>query len=320
MDTPYKGNQMATQDELNKMAAETAGMWLDEFDLQRAESARTKKPKTDEWEDFGGVSRPGKNMAVADLEIDSATQDELAKRDPNGFGKKLAEVRQEQVVDAFRKANPTYLQTERNQKAVYRYIRDVQLQDPNLPLDDTDDVAYEAGLWTVENLTAVFKLLSARGKLDVPAGKTKTLNREEMMDCISAIRLGDLQGAALSFIEYSFGGKLPPYSSPRDLFSRYPQLASDAAKFVFYHSRGTISKADWQTFEKEKLAGVPMLTYELIKGAYEDWVFLRELNKDAKDAVAVAPAPPSEEDLNQLSDEEINKRIIAEQKQWRRSQ
>jgi hypothetical protein len=311
---------MATQTELDKMAKETASMWLDEFDLQRATAE--KKPKHDDWEEFGGVSRPGRNMTVSDIENDTATQDELAKRDPNGFGKKLAEIRQEQVVDAFKKANPSYIPTEKNFKAVYRHIRDHQLQDPNLPIDDVDDAAYAAGLWTVANLSAVFKLLAARGKLDMPAGKPKALDREEMTDVISAIRLGDLKGALVSFIEYSFGGKLPPYSSPRDLFNRYPQLASDAAKFVFFHSKGTISKADWQAFDREKLAGVPILTYELISAAYQDWAFLRELNKDkdAKGTVVAAPAPASVEDLNKLSDEELNARIIEEQKQWRRNQ
>jgi hypothetical protein len=62
------------------------------------------------------------------------------------------------------------------------------------------------------------------------------------------------------------------------------------------------------------------VTVELIKKAYEDWNFLRALNEDkVKAAVVAAPAPPVDEDLNNLSDEEINKRIIAEQKQWRRS-
>ena len=221
---------MTTQDELNKMAVETSEMWLDDFDQQRAESARTKKPRPDDWEGWGGVARPGRNMSAADLEIDSATQDELAKRDPNGFGKKLAEVRQEEIVDAFRKVNPTYLQTERNQKAVYKYIRDHQLKDPKLPLDDTDDAAYEKGLWSVENLTSVFKLLSARGMVDMPAGKTKVLNREEMLDVIACVRTGDLQAAIVAFIAHSFGGNLPQYSSARDLFTRYPQLASNASK------------------------------------------------------------------------------------------
>jgi hypothetical protein len=305
------------------MAAETAGMWLDDFDVQRAESAKTKKPQPDDWESWGGVARPGKNMSTADLEIDSDTQNELAKRDPSGFGVKLAEVRQEQIVDEFKRLNPTYVVNEKNQKAVYRYIRDFQLKDPNCPLDDVDDKAYEAGLWTTANLTQVFKLLSARGKLDAPAGKPKALDNEEMLDCISAIRMGDLTGAILSYITHSFGGKLPHYNSPRELVRQYPQLSSDAAKFVFFHSKGTISKSDWQSFEKEKPAGIPILTFELIKAAYEDWNFLRELNKDskgAKDAVVAAPAPPSDEDLNQLSDEELNKRIIAEQKQWRRNQ
>lgn len=311
---------MATQEELNKMAADTAGMWLDEFDQQRAEYAKTKKPKADDWEDFGGVARPGRTFgAAADLENDVDTQNELARRDPKGFGVKLAEIRQEKVVNGFKAANPTYIANEKNQKAVFKYIRDVQLQDPNLPLDDTDDVAYAVGLWTVENLTSVFKLLSARGKLDMPAGKPKALDREEMLSVIAAVRTGDLQGAIVAFIEYSFGGKLPQYSSARDLFSRYPDLASNASKFVYFHANGTISKSDWEAFEREKLAGVPMLTVKLIETAFNDWVILRELNRerDSKDAVVSAPVPPTEEDLNQLSDEELNRRIIAEQKQLR---
>jgi hypothetical protein len=314
---------MANQTELNKLAEETAGLWLDEFDHQRAEYAQTKKPQPDAWEDFGGVARPGRNFgAAADLENDTATQDELARRDPNGFGVKLAEIRQEQVVNEFRRLTPTYIANEKNQRAVYKYIRDFQLKDPNLHIDDVDDAAYEAGLWTAANLTSAFKHLSAKGRLEMPAETTKVLNREEMLDVISCVRTGDLQGAIVAFIAHSFGGKLPQYSSARDLFSRYPDLASNASKFVYFHANGTISKSDWEAFDKEKLAGVPMLTVKLIETAFNDWVVLRELNreKDTKDAVVSAPVPPSEEDLNQLSDEELNQRIIAEQKQWRRNQ
>jgi hypothetical protein len=314
---------MANQTELNKLAEETAGFWLDEFDVQRAEYAKTKKPHPDAWEDFGGVARPGRNFgAAADLENDTATQDELAKRDPNGFGVKLAEIRQEQVVNEFRRLNPTYVANEKNQKIVYKYIRDFQLNDPNLHLDDVDDEAYKAGLWTAENLSKVFKHLASKGRLEMPAQIAKALNREEMLDVISCVRTGDLQGAIVAFIAHSFGGNLPQYSSARDLFSRYPDLASNASKFVYFHANGTISQADWQAFEKEKLAGVPMLTVKLIETAYNDWVFLRELRKDkpAKDAVVSIPPPPNEEDLNQLSDEELNQRILAEQKAWRRNQ
>ncbi|WP_433965139.1 hypothetical protein [Tunturiibacter gelidiferens] len=312
---------MPNQTELDKMAADTSAMWLDEFDHQRAEYAQTKKPQPDAWEDFGGVARPGRNFgAAADLENDTATQNELARRDPNGFGVKLAEIRQEKVVNEFRRLNPSYVPNEKNQKAVYKYIRDFQLQDSNLHLDDVDDEAYKAGLWTVENLTQVFRHLSAKGRLDMPAKTIKALSREEKLDVISYIRTGSLQDAVVAYITHSYGGNLPHYSSARDLFTRYPDLASSASKFVFYHSRGTISQADWEAFDREKLAGVPILTFELIRVAYDDWVFLRELNKDAKAAVVAAPAPPSEEDLNQLSDEELNKRIIEEQKQWRRNQ
>jgi hypothetical protein len=314
---------MPSQEELNKMATETASMWLDEFDVQRAENAQTKKPKPDDWESWGGVARPGRKLgAAADLENDTDTQNELAKRDPNGFGVKLAEIRQEQVVNAFKAANPKYIASAKNYDAMFRYIRDKQLKDPNLDLDDVDDEAYAKGFWTVDNLTAVFKHLSAKGRLEMPAETTKVLNREEMLDVISCVRTGDLQGAIVAFIAHSFGGKLPQYSSARDLFSRYPDLASNASKFVYFHANGTISQADWQAFEKEKLAGVPMLTVKLIETAYNDWVFLRELNKDkdAKGTVVAAPAPPSDEDLNKLSDEELNRRIIEGQKAWRRNQ
>jgi hypothetical protein len=313
---------MANQTELDKLAADTSAMWLDEFDQQRAEYAQTKKPKADDWEEWGGVARPNKQLgAAADLALDTATQDELARRDPQ-FAKRLAEVRQEEVVTAFKAANPTYVANEKNQKTVYKFIRDNQLQDSNLDLDDVDDAAYEAGLWTPENLTAIFKHLASKGRLEMPAQIAKALNREEMLDVIACVRTGDLQGAVVAFIEYSFGGKLPHYSSARDLFSRYPRLASDASKFVYFHSVGTISQADWQAFEREKLANVPILTVRLIETAYNDWVVLRELNRDSKaaDAVVSAPPPAEEEDLDSLSDEELNARIVQQQKAWRRNQ
>jgi hypothetical protein len=261
--------------------------------------------------------------AAADLENDTATQDELARRDPSGFGVKLAEIRQEQVVNEFRRLNPTYVANEKNQKTVYKYIRDFQLKDPNLHIDDVDDAAYTAGLWTVANLTTVYKHLASKGKLEMPAQTIKVLNRDEMLDVISCVRTGDLQSAVIAFIAHSFGGNLPHYSSARDLFARYPELASNAAKFVFFHAKGTISKADWETFDREKLAGVPMITVRLLEAAWDEWFFLRELNKDSKPKDAVVSAPPlpsEEEDLENLSDEELNKRIIAEQKAWRQNQ
>ena len=268
--------------------------------------------------------RPNKQLgAAADLALDHATQDELARRDPNGYGKKLAEVRMEETVNAFKAATPTYLANERNQKTMYRHIRDTQLQDPNLPLDDVDDVAYQQGLWTVQNLTTVFTHLVSKGRLDMPAQTIKALSREEAMDVISCVRTGDLQSAVIAFCAHSFGGQLPEYSSARDLFSRFPTLASNASKFVFFHAKGTISKGDWEAFEREKLANVPMLTVRLIEAAYEEWALLKVLDRETKptkDSVVSAPPPAEEEDLDSLSDEELNRRILAEQRAMRRSQ
>jgi hypothetical protein len=44
---------MANQTELDKLAADTSAMWLDDFDQQRAEIEKKPKTKPDDWEEWG---------------------------------------------------------------------------------------------------------------------------------------------------------------------------------------------------------------------------------------------------------------------------
>jgi hypothetical protein len=323
---------MPTQDELNKMADETALLWIDEttdvrhMSKEAQKKAGYKAPKTtdESWEDeWGGVIRPNKNMTVSDIEADEETLNELARRDPK-FRAKLDDVRMEEVVDAFKKANPDYIASERNYEVIVRYIRDRQLKDSNCPLDDVDDVAYAEGLWTVANLSAVFKYLAAKGKLEMPAGKPKELSREEKLSVIANIRQGDPQAAVVNFITYSFAGRPPrEFSSAHDFMTAYPDLTSKAVWFVFEQIHaGELSIQELADFKKamsrHALPTVPFLQDALIR-----WHATANLRSPAapEQAVKDDPAPePTQRELESLSDAEIDARIIEQQKEWRRSQ
>lgn len=324
---------MPTQDELNKLADETALLWIDEttdtrhMSKEAQKAAGYKAPKTtdESWEDeWGGVIRPNKNMTVADIETDEETLNELARRDSK-FRAKLDDVRMEETVDAFKKANPDYVVSEKNYETIIKYIRDRQLQDMNCPLEDADDAAYAAGLWTVENLTQVFKYLASKGRLEMPKGKAKELSREDMLAVIANIRQHDPQAAVINYINRSFGGRFPKeYSEVSDFLSAYPDLTSKAVWFVFdqLHA-GELTVEELAAF-KESMQRYALPTVRFLETALPKWqaaenvrtVFAPE--QPVKDEPA--PQPKTQKDLESLSDAEIDALIIEEQKEWRRNQ
>lgn len=290
---------------------------LPESQQKLAANYRTPSTDAERWADvFGGIDDPLKGKRQADIELDPEIYEELARRDP-AFKRQLDDQKIEAITLEFTESNPDYLSTEANYDKVVRYIRKHQLKDPGVPLDDIVSVAYANNLWTVRNLTVVFKTLVREGVMEMPKGKTKPLSKDEGLDVLAMVRQGDVEGAILQFITYAFGGSLPrKYRDPREFLRDNAALASEAAEWVFFQSNAhTIDANEWKQFRKARLAGRQMLTYKVIEDAWNEWQFSGK--RDAvSETVGTAPAA-APRDPNTLSAAELDEAILEARRNYR---
>jgi hypothetical protein len=242
---------------------------------------------------------------VEQMLANADTRAALAERDPN-FREQYAEEMVEKVCGQFRQKHPEYLCTDRNFSTLVREMAVKLIKKDWLSDEDAERELFEAGHWTVDQMSNCYRYLLKAGKLDVPKGTIRQLTEKEKLELIAQIRTGSPDEAALNYVGWSLGG-FGDYESPWQLLAENAALASQAAEFVFYHSQaGTVTADEYKQFKKERLAGHKILTVTLIEKAYDAWKksnkhsFLFPEQTAASEAVELPPR--NFEDLN---DEEL---------------
>jgi hypothetical protein len=213
-----------------------------------------------------GFSAP----SVEEMLANADTREALAELDPN-FREQYAEEMVEKVCGQFRQKHPDYLCTDRNFSTLIQTMAKKLMQTDWLSDDDAERALFDAGHWTLDQMSNAYRYLLKAGKLDVPKGTIRELTEKEKLELIAQIRTGSPDEAALNYVGWSLGG-FGDYESPWQLLAENAALASQAAEFVFYHSQaGTITADEYNQFKKDRLAGHKILTASLIEKAYDAW-------------------------------------------------
>lgn len=244
-----------------------------------------------------------------DMLRDPAVRAELAQRDPK-FAEQYQAEQIEAVVAEFRERNPEYLETARNAAAVIQPLARKYLRKYSLDEQEAGEELYRAGHWTVKNLEAQYKACLKAGTLDVPKGHTKQLTDQEKLEVLAILRGGDDEGAVLRYLDLAFGGSIPQQGirTPQQLMARYPDAFNEAAVFVWVNSRTDVTPDELRDFQREKLAQIPLLSIMLISQAWHEWNKGRHTAK-MQGAVDRFRRTQQEEDLDSLSDAEIDRRL-----------
>jgi hypothetical protein len=207
---------------------------------------------------------------VEEMLANDDTREALAAIDPN-FRDQYAEEMVEKVCGQFRQKHSDYLCTDRNFSTLVQEMAVKLLKKDFLSNDDAERELFDAGHWTVDQMSNCYRYLLKAGKIDVPKGTIRQLTEKEKLELIAQIRTGSPDEAALNYVGWSLGG-FGDYESPWQLLAENAALASQAAEFVFFHSHaGTITPNEYNQFKRERLTGHKILTVTLIEKAYDAW-------------------------------------------------
>jgi hypothetical protein len=259
-----------------------------------------------EMEDKDGLNRIAdlgpKNLRAMLQNPDPEMLEAMAERDPK-LREQIAEKNAERISLAFRAKNPDYVRSARNSRTLIQTMAREHLLADHLDDNEAIRSLYASGKWTVETLNVAYKRLLNAGRLDVPKGTTRELTKEEKLRIIALLRTWDIESALMSYISYSLGPNAPTFDSPEGLLAAFPNLASDAALFVWFHSQAdAIDRDQFRHFRRTKLAGRPMLTVDLIDRAWQ--AYQKELaNPRVTPPVDTAsPATGTRDHFDNLSD------------------
>jgi hypothetical protein len=312
--------------ETNNQAHWLQGEIMDMTSLPEAQqklAANYKKPITDSerWADqFGGIDQAAEKAKVKDSDFSEQDLEQLALRDPE-FKRKWEEMKMDEVTAAFKKANPNYIANAKNYSEIIGHIKRHQLSDAETDMDDVIEAAFHEGHWTEENLTGTFKVLARQGRMQMPAGKIKTLTKEEQLRVISFVRHNDLQGAIVEFLTLSYGGVFPEgYRTVGELLVAQPDLSARASWFVWEHATAGHfnSPNEFRAFKRAN-AHLPLPTFEVLEIAYLNWKE-RGQNQQQTQPQQTQPQPaPVPVDLNKLTDAELDAVIAEERKSYFRN-
>jgi hypothetical protein len=317
------------QAELNKLSEtlskETAALWRDDFgaidttgwtEEEKLRAGYTSRPRPSH--DFGGLVREEKHVVKPSAFTD-ADFAELAKRDPK-FAEKWNEEQKARVTATFTQRNPDYIPTAKNYNAMCKYIRNNQLQDPMLDIDDVVDVAFEAGFWTVQNLETIFAELRRRGHLELPPQQAKALTKDEKIAVTATVRTGNLEAAIERYLSFALPGV--SITSLEQLGREYPKLAHEISWFVFRESRPEISPDEFASFYAS-MRHIKLPTVATLATAWQTR-YEQALLGGQRTITPAAPAPEpdtrelTEAELRDLPTEEIDKLITEQRKAYRR--
>lgn len=244
---------------------------------------------------------------------DPEVRKELAARDPE-FAKRYEKEEIKRVVAEFRRKSPSYLMTDHNADTVIQSLAKSETGTDWLSNDAAAALLWRSGKWTVDKLTTEFRRCLQAGALDVPRGTAKVLSETEELRVIARLRTGDIPGAILLFVELSFAGRLPAYRSAERFLAEQPELASKAALFVWANNQPSLNLEEFEQFQNEKLSGVRLLTYDLIDRAWNGWQTGKMLTNLYPNANGSNPQLTGPEDLDDLSDEELDRRLLQARK------
>lgn len=218
----------------------------------------------------------------------------------------LRDLRAEEVVRAFKTANPEYLPTHENYHSMVVTLAFNALPESERNADDDDlvDILVERGYWTPGNLEAVYRALDDQGILDRPAGEPRNLNERERLRVARMAQAGRVDEAIGEYLRCALDGDEPSMELVND--PRYRQLCDDAVLTVFEETQLDYVPTASRKAYLLRFAGKRSLTIPLLREAWKSCqaserrnernAVLNQLDQPAQ------PEPVTPSQLDELSD------------------
>ena len=113
----------------------------------------------------------------------------------------LAQERAEEVAHEFRRLNPGYMKCDYNWRSVVETMAHNLLGEDDLEAEDAQDLLISSGHWTLENLTAAYKVLDRAGALEYPANHSRPLKETQRLRAAQLSANGDVLGGVVEYIK-----------------------------------------------------------------------------------------------------------------------
>jgi len=262
------------------------------------------------WED-SGLSRDATALRqfVSNPDTDALDRAGRETGDLN-FRAEVQDRKAELVAEQFKRANPDYLPTEANYRAITETLSYNALGPSNQELELGDQVTalIEGGFWTVENLTACYHALTREGVMDLAAGEPRNLNERERLRVARLAQAGRQDDAISEYLRCSLDGDEPTMELVND--PRYRHLCDSAVMSVFESAENDYVPTQSRRAYLKRYAGNRPLTLALLR---QGWVSFQENEKRHERGELLGQfqrpretEPPTAKQLDELSDEAVD--------------
>jgi hypothetical protein len=223
-----------------------------------------------------------------------------------GFRAEVRQRRGEKVAETFKRDNPSYIPTPENYDLIVQTLAFNALPsaDQEGSVDEVVATLIEQGFWTVPNLTACYRALTAEGLLTIGAGSTRNLSSAERLRVTRLAQSGRVDEALTEFLKCSLDGEEPDLEMLSD--PNYREACDTAVQSVFEDIQlDYVPTQERRAYLTRYAAGRP-LTLALLQQA---WASCQSAEKRYDRGEALRPLreerAPTQQDLDALDDEAV---------------
>lgn len=239
-----------------------------------------------------------------------------------GFRDEVRDRRGEAIAQEFKRACPRYIPTQANYEAIVGTLsfNALSAAQQEGTIEEQVDALLDMGFWTVGNLTATYAALDREGLLEVPAGEARNLSDSERLHVMRLAQGGYVEKAIDQYIQYALDDDSPSIDVLND--PDYRGALDTAVMFVFETATLDYSPSEERrAFLLRYAAGRP-LTFNLLTQAWQT-LRQREASYERQETLdrfqRPEAQPPSERELNDLSDEEVSRLYRSSLREYVRS-
>jgi hypothetical protein len=228
-----------------------------------------------------------------------------------GFIDEVRERKGESVATAFRRQCPDYLPTDANYDLMVDTLAFSALPASQREGETNEIVAdlIDGGFWTIANLHSCFLALQEEELLDIAAGSTRALSTAERPRVTRMAQSGRVDAAIGEFLRCSLDGEEPDMDMLND--PAYLEACNAAVYSVFTDTQLDYSTTPEREAYLMRYAGTRPLTLALLQTA---WIACQANERRHERGELLNSyqhpedtPPPTDRELNSLSDAEVEK-------------
>lgn len=243
---------------------------------------------------------------VSDPDVDAL--DRVGQETGNpGFRAEVRDRRGEATAERFKFENPSYVPTLENYSTIVETLawNALSTADQEGDVDEVVARLIERGFWTVPNLTACYRALTAEGMLTVAAGSTRALSTGERLRVTRMAQAGNIDGAIEEYLKRSLDDDELDEEIAYDPAYR---PACDAAVWAVFKdiTNDFVSTPEREAYMQRHCAGRP-ITLALLQSA---WTACQAAEKRYDRNEAIRPLrqaqAPTQRELDELDDSAVD--------------